>query len=244
MGLKSPRSIVTTVESVKLRYMIVLVTDFGVSDLFHDAAVFRPMSMAYLLPAYIEEFPQGTVFLCVVDPGVGSSRRPAAVCADGRWFVGPDNGLFNEVARRAIRLDWWDITWQPEHLSASFHGRDLFAHVAASLANGLEVPGESVDPAGRIHADWPRDLLEVVYIDHFGNAITGARIGAAGENRNLRINGHVLARARTFSDVPKGDCFWYENANGLIEIAANRTRADVVLKLEIGMAAEVVCDGG
>ncbi|MDX8411281.1 MAG: SAM-dependent chlorinase/fluorinase [Mariprofundaceae bacterium] len=218
--------------------------DVAVIDLFHDAPPFRPMSAAYLLPSYVEEFPAGTVFLCVVDPGVGGKRKPVVVRADGRWFVGPDNGLLNEVSRRALRLSWWDITWQPEHLSASFHGRDLFAPVAAGLVNSREVPGESVNPADRIHADWPQDLFEIVYIDRFGNALTGARGSAVGPDVILSVNGHRLERARTFSDVPARAVFWYENANGLIEIAANQASAAAAMGLEIGMLAEVASGPG
>jgi len=245
--------------------MIVLFTDFGVNapyvgqmkavlareapdaaviDLFHDVPPFRPMHAAYLLPAYINEFPVGTIFLCVVDPGVGGSRKPVVVRADGRWFVGPDNGLFNEVARRAMRLNWWDISWRPEHLSASFHGRDLFSPVAAGLANSQEVPGDPVNPADRIHADWPQDLFEIVYIDRFGNAVTGARGSAVAADAMLSVKGHILEWARTFSDAPVGAGFWYENANGLIEIAANQSSAAEVFKLEVGMPVDVASGAG
>ncbi|HZD26702.1 MAG TPA: SAM-dependent chlorinase/fluorinase, partial [Alphaproteobacteria bacterium] len=136
--------------------MIVLFTDFGregpymgqmravlarrapgvpVIDLIADVPAWDVRAGAYLLPAYAAEFPAGTVFLCVVDPGVGSARQPMALKADGRWYVGPDNGLFELVARRAAAARGWRIDWRPDRpLSASFHGRDLFAPVAADLA--------------------------------------------------------------------------------------------------------------
>lgn len=138
--------------------MIVLFTDFGLSgpyigqmkavlareapgvpliDLFSDAPAFDPISSAYLLAAYAPEFPAGTVFLCVVDPGVGGERAALAVQADSRWFVGPDNGLMAVAAARAERSRrFFRIDWRPPSLSASFHGRDLFAPVAALLARG------------------------------------------------------------------------------------------------------------
>jgi S-adenosylmethionine hydrolase len=87
------------------------------------------------LAAYAAWFPAGTVFLCVVDPGVGSERPAIIVEADGRWYVGPGNGLFEILQRRAERTRCWEIDWKPERISASFHGRDLFAPVAATLAN-------------------------------------------------------------------------------------------------------------
>jgi S-adenosylmethionine hydrolase len=142
--------------------MIVLFTDFGLEgpytgqmkavlhrtapgiaiiDLFADASAGNPRASAYLLAAYAAWFPAGTVFVCVVDPGVGSERPAVMVEADGRWYVGPGNGLFEILQRRAERTRCWEIDWKPERISASFHGRDLFAPVAAMLARGDSPPG-------------------------------------------------------------------------------------------------------
>ena len=241
--------------------MIALFTDFGlegpylgqvkavlcrealgvaVIDLFADVPPYDPVGAAYLLAAYSAELPAGTVLLCVVDPGVGSARRAAVVQADGRWYVGPDNGLFNVVARRATTLAWWDVTWRPERLSASFHGRDLFAPVAARLARGEPPPGEPQDPGARLLPDWPEDLARLVYIDRFGNALTGLRASRLAAGVRLRVNGHTLSPARTFSDVPAGQGFWYENANGLAEIAVNQGSARDQYALRVGMAVEVL----
>jgi len=144
-------------------------------DLFADAPVGNPKPSAYLLAAYAAWFAAGTVFLCVVDPGVGGTRPAIILEADGRWYVGPGNGLFELVQRRARTTRSWDIDWKPEHLSASFHGRDLFAPVAAMLARGEPPPGRPHQDKSDRQADWPDDLGEIVYIDHFGNAMTGLR---------------------------------------------------------------------
>src|SRR5262249_57834458 len=102
--------------------------------LFADAPVGNPKASAYLLAVYAAWFPMGTFFLCIVDPGVGG-RRPAIVLeADSRWYVGPGNGLFELVQRRATKSRSWGIDFSPEHLSASFPGPDLFAPRAAHLA--------------------------------------------------------------------------------------------------------------
>ncbi len=235
--------------------MIILFTDFGlegpyvgqmqavliqrapsvpVINLFADAPDYDAHAAAYLLSAYASEFPGGSVFLAVVDPGVGTQRKAAAVLADGKWFVGPDNGLFNVVATRADQVRWWDITWRPERLSASFHGRDLFAPVAAGLALGQPVPGDEVDPDARILPGWPPELAQIIYIDHFGNGMTGMRAQHLHEDTVLEVGKHKLRRATTFSDVEPGGGFWYENANGLVEIAVNRGRAEFALGLELG----------
>lgn len=239
--------------------MIVLFSDFGISgpyvgqmkavlyreapgcvqvDLFHDLPAFDIRAAAYLLAAYSREFSPGTVFLCVMDPGVGGSRRAAMVQVDGCWFVGPDNGLFNVVASRGRRVQWYDIDWRPPQLSASFHGRDLFAPVAARLAKGEPPPGTPCALAQRLLPDWPEELWQVVYIDHFGNAITGLRAEAVSRDSRLQVHGHTLSWARTFSEQAPGRGFWYENANGLVEIAVNQGRADQVFNLGVGDVLE------
>src|SRR5262249_35548406 len=159
--------------------MIVLFTDFGLHgpytgqmkavlhqmapgipaiDLFTDAPVGNPKASAYLLAVYAEWFPPGTVFLCVVDPGVGGTRPSIILEANGRWFVGPGNGLFELIQRRARKTRSWNIDWKPERLSASFHGRDLFAPVAAMLARGDPPPGQPRSDRADRRADWPDDL--------------------------------------------------------------------------------------
>ena len=241
--------------------MIVLFTDFGlegpytgqmkavlhdtapeipVIDLFADAPAGNPKAAAYLLAAYAEWFAVGAVFLGVVDPGVGGERPPIIVEADDRWYVGPGNGLFELIERRAGKVRSWEIEWKPKRLSASFHGRDLFAPVAALLARGEAPPGRPLKDEAYRHADWPDDLAEIVYVDHFGNAVTGLRAAALPRNVRLAAAGQVLEGARTFSDRPPGTAFWYENSNGLVEIAVNQGRADHVLGLTIGVPVEIL----
>jgi S-adenosylmethionine hydrolase len=241
--------------------MIVLFTDFGLAgpytgqvtavlrqiapevpviSLFADAPAARPKPSAYLLAAYAAWFPPGTVFLCVVDPGVGSARRAVVAEAGGRVYVGPDNGLFDIVMRRAPGALLWEIAWHPEPLSASFHGRDLFAPVAARLARGEPV-GEMARPAADESArrGWPDDLAEIVYIDHYGNAMTGLRGALLPPAAHLVAAGRALEPAPTFSSVPRGQAFWYVNANGLAEIAVNGGRADATLGLSIGSEVRI-----
>ncbi|HEX5455088.1 MAG TPA: SAM-dependent chlorinase/fluorinase [Stellaceae bacterium] len=234
--------------------MIVLFSDFGlpgpytgqmqtvlmrdapnvpVVSLFADAPPGQPQPSAYLLAAYAGWFPAGTVLLCVVDPGVGGARRALIVEAAGRFYVGPDNGLFELALRRAADPSAWEITWRPPTLSASFHGRDLFAPVAARLAGG-KTPAALGAPAAPLrYPDWPDDLAEIVYIDHFGNALTGMRGEAVPAGTRLAVGGRAVPHAETFSAVPQGAAFWYVNSNGLVEIAVNRGRADQVLGLSV-----------
>ena len=208
-------------------------------DLFHNAPSFDIRAAAYLLPAYTQYFPRGTIFVCVVDPGVGSERRPVMLQADGNWYVGPDNGLFHMVERRAQESCCHVITWKPERMSRSFHGRDLFAPVGARLARGRSVatePSELTPP----DADWPDELPEVLYIDHFGNAITGIRASNLADDTVIMAGDRELRKKETFSDVPVGEAFWYENANGLAEVAVNQGRVDETLGLTLGDAVMIL----
>ncbi|MGQ9364762.1 SAM hydrolase/SAM-dependent halogenase family protein [Azospirillum sp. ST 5-10] len=245
--------------------MIVLFTDFGLAgpytgqvkavlaglapgvpviDLMADAPACDPRRAAYLLAAYAPEFPAGSVFVCVVDPGVGGERRPLVVDADGRRYVGPDNGLFELVRRRAGDVRVRRIDWRPARLSASFHGRDLFAPVAARLALGQTVAGAPLAPAAIARPDWPDDLAEIVYVDVYGNAMTGLRAAALPPQAVLEAGGRAVRRGRTFADVGPGEALWYENSSGLAEIAVNRGRADRDLGLAVGSAVTVAAQAG
>ena len=244
--------------------MIVLFTDFGpggpytgqmkaalareapgipVIDLADDLPACDPEPAAYLLAAFASAFPPGAVFVCVVDPGVGSDRAPLVLGAGERWYVGPDNGLLAIVARHAGDARWFTITWQPPALSASFHGRDLFAPVAARIARGEAVPGTPLDGSTPVGTDWPADRAAIVYIDPYGNAMTGLRAARLATDATIVASGRRLGRLRTFSDAEPGAAFWYENANGLAEVAVNRGRADCALGLRVGTPVRIETAG-
>lgn len=238
--------------------MIALFTDFGWSDpyvgqvhamlvskapgipivdLFHSVPNFDIKAAAYLLPAYVSEFPDETIFLCIVDPGVGGARNPVVVRADNRWYVGPDNGLFAILQRRAKQFESYLIRWRPPQLSASFHGRDLFAPVAAQLAKG-EIP--AWQPSSLITADWPDDLPRVIYIDHYGNVITGLRAAGVPAQSRLRVGKRVYANAGVFADVPRGHGFWYANSNGLVEVAVREGSAARKFGIRLGATVTII----
>ena len=243
--------------------MIVLFSDFGlegpytgqvktvlhraapevpVIDLFADLPAGKPQPAAYLLAAYAAWFPPGTVLLAVVDPGVGGARAAIIVEADGRWYVGPDNGLFELVHaprraapgagryRRAAGGDFGKLS-RPRSVRAG--GR------AAGPRR------DACRPAPRRRHRTPSGLAGrpagIVYIDRYGNAMTGLRAALLRKGRGwLPSRASVCARARTFSDVPAGEAFWYENSNGLAEIAVNAGRADAALGLAIGAPVAIL----
>jgi len=239
--------------------MIFLFTDFGldgpytgqvqavlqqqapgvpVISLFADLTPFDIQAAAYLLPAYAAGFPPGSIFICVVDPGVGGERPAGLVRADGRWYVGPDEGLFAILARRARHVECRELP-HPATASPSFHARDVFAPLAARLARDGSFGAGVVVTAACARPEWPDELQRVVYLDRYGNAITGTRARATTGTATLNINGHALSRARTFTDMPSGAAFWYANSSGLVEIAVNRGRADRQLGIAVGTPFEL-----
>jgi hypothetical protein len=242
--------------------MIALFTDFGVAgpylgqvkvvlmrelgmhpviELMSDAPVHNPKAASYILVAITSSLPKGAVTIAVVDPGVGSSLREGVVIeADGKYFVGPGNGLFGVIQQTARSVKISKINWCPKQVSATFHGRDIFAPIAAKIikndlhANDLSPLDFDMPILG------PADLAEVVYVDHFGNLMTGVRGEIINKDKCISINGYLLAYASTFASVCPGEGFWYVNSSGLVEIAVNCARANDRYRSEIGQSIEII----
>ena len=246
--------------------MLVLVTDYGwadayvgqlkcalhrdapgisVVDLLHAVPDFNAHAGAHLLDAF--PLPSGSVVLAVVDPGVGGPRDAAALLAEGVWYVGPDNGLLSVRAQRARQAQAYRIVWRPEFLSDSFHGRDLFAPIAARLARGeahaLIEQGDLVATEALHVVFDAADLPRVIYIDHYGNAWTGLRGALWDAQDRLRVKGQALPWQRCFIEAGQAEVFWHTNANGLVEIAANRASAASLLGLQVGDRVEFAPSG-
>jgi hypothetical protein len=208
--------------------------DINVIDLFHEAPAFNIKAAAHLLAALANQLPAESVTVAVVDPGVGGARVPLILSADDRWYIGPDNGLISIVAARAHSVQIFPITWMPERLSASFHGRDLFAPVAARIASG-KLRAERLQKKSRLDVEFGADdLAEIIYIDHYGNALTGLRAGNISPHARVAVGGRRIGHARVFSEVPAGEAFWYENSLGLLELAANAASAAGQFGLKTG----------
>ncbi len=236
---------------------IVLFTDFGSNDLYvgqveaalhreapglgvihllHEAPMFNPRASAHLLAALVTRMPAGHVYCAVVDPGVGSERNAVAIRADGTWFVGPDNGLLSVVADRAASCDLWRVVDLPAGLSVSFHGRDLFAPIAAGLEIGKPPEDFAVPMEALAISLGGGDLAEIIYVDHYGNAFTGIRAAEASTSRRLVAAGREIGHAGVFSAAAPGTAFWYENSIGLVEIAVSGGSAAHVLELAVGQS--------
>lgn len=242
--------------------MIVLFTDFGANDIYvaqvhgrlrsiapqhavittslHSVPDFDPRSAAHLLAALHHQFPPATVFLTVVDPGVGTDRAAVVMQADGQWFVGPDNGLLSVIAARSTHATLWRIRIPERGISASFHGRDLFAPIAARIATGVLAP-DVLYRTDRLNVQFGGDdLAAIIFIDHFGNAITGLRAANVARERPIEVSGRRVDWAPVFSMVARGSPCWYENSLGLVEIAVNCGRASEEMGLAPGHAIRLM----
>ncbi len=164
---------------------LAIVPDAQLIDITHTVAPQNVASGAWILSASYRYFPRGTVFVCVVDPGVGSSRRPIAVAAGDWYFVGPDNGLFSYVfaeqpVHSAVTLS--QSAYHLPQVSSTFHGRDIFTPVGAHIANGVALSelGPSVDPVTLQRLDLGLATRQgnevhdarILHVDHFGNLVT------------------------------------------------------------------------
>jgi len=205
-------------------------------SLVSNLVPFRPDLAGFFLPGLMRRMPSPTLYLCVVDPGVGGAREVLAARVGDDWLLGPDNGLLVPSIRRDPGARVYRVRWRPEMLSDSFHGRDLFAPIAAAMTAG-ELPDASpVDLAELRGAEWPTALSKVCYVDVYGNLISGLWADAIPHHTRFAVGGLGFGFARTFCAVPPGTPFWYRNAFGLLEIAANQARADRVLALTPGDA--------
>src|SRR6187397_157903 len=224
--------------------------DARVIDLTHGIPATAVLQGAHVLASTLPYMPVG-VHLAVVDPGVGGVRRPVALeDAEGRLFVGPDNGLLLPAAERAGITRARELVnpdYALESISRTFHGRDLFAPAAAHLANGVPLAelGPPLDPDALVHLDLPvpafrddRIDATMLYVDSFGNIalnLTREDIEAAGVAPGTRVElvlsgeGYYAVMARTFADARPGDVILYEDSYRNMSVAINRGNAASML---------------
>ena len=209
-------------------------------DVTHDIPPGNVRAAQYVLSRVWRRFPLGTVHLAVVDPGVGTLRRALAGEVAGHQFVAPDNGLLSALPpqTRFVALPI------PALASPTFHGRDVFAPIAALLATGgsLESLGAPITdpvraplPVPRVEPD--RVAGEVIYVDHFGNLISNVAWTGAPNGRVAVGGADVGPLGRTFADVAPGELVAYVGSAGTVEIALRDGSA--ARRLGVGVGAEV-----
>ncbi len=256
-------------------HIITLTTDFGtrdcyvaamkgvilginpevrIIDLTHEIGPQNVLEAAFFLKGSAMYFPEGTVHVVVVDPAVGTDRRALCVEADGHYYVAPDNGVVSLVATaerlvRAVAID--NERYLRPTISATFHGRDVFAPAAAHLSLGVDMSelGPPVHEIVRLELPTPTATgdgaisAQVIHIDRFGNIITNVDMAAwnsltrsgKGAEIQVRIHGLVLNRTcKAYSEVPQGSPLALWGSSDLLEISVNRGNAAERLGAKVG----------
>lgn len=253
-----------------MRKIITLTTDFGLQDYYVSAmkAVIlgiapdvRLVDISHEIPdqdimagSWVVQnsaplFPRGSVHLVVVDPGVGTARNPIALKVDGQFYVGPDNGIFSLLTEEkdfdAVRLT--NKKFWRETLSDTFHGRDIFAPVAAHLSMGVDLKefGDSLEELETYRWAAPiadKDGLQgwIIHIDKFGNLVTNlpqSLIADVIADRSVKIyvgNTILDEVVSTFGSVPEGEPAAYIGSSGMLEIGINKGDAAEMLGVQKG----------
>lgn len=216
-------------------------------DITHHVAPFSPLEASFILSQACPRFPEGTVHLAVVDPGVGGLRLPIIVSTGGYRFVGPDNGLFTPFFDGSEKV--YRIREATDPLpSTTFHGRDLFAPVAARLAAG-EAPESLGEPMGgvvRLSAPRPRRegrvlLGQILVTDHFGNLITNIHrrdLDPEADRFDVWVGAtRVRGLARTYQDGVMGEALALIGSSGYLELAV--VQGSAAAQLGVGRGERV-----
>jgi hypothetical protein len=230
----------------------------SIFDLSHAVSPFAIEEGAWLLETALQALPANAVVLGVVDPGVGTVRREIVIASGGRLFVGPDNGLlsaaFGEGTPGLARTGSTDVRelcapeFRRPHVSATFHGRDIFAPAAAHLANGVDyrmmgppVTGVTVLPPFGATTGAPGELqAKVIHIDRFGNLITTVRAAQLFPSFEITVGATLIdRRVHTFAEAPEGLPFCHADSSGFIAIAVNCGSAAETLGARPGDAVTV-----
>jgi S-adenosylmethionine hydrolase len=225
--------------------------DAKLVDVTHEIAPFSILEGALVLKGVSRYYGWRTIHVGVVDPGVGGARRGIVARADGQFYVGPDNGLFSLIlaaakSSEAREIRNADLTLPDPH--PTFHGRDVFAPVAAHLALGtdFEVVGPSVEDPVTLAIDRPKALGdglegEVIYIDHFGNLTTSIEAGMLREPVEKVEMGKVTIGGLSafFDQAPENEALALINSFGFLEVAVNRGNASRQLRVKRGAKVRV-----
>jgi S-adenosyl-L-methionine hydrolase (adenosine-forming) len=223
--------------------------DAVIDDASHDIPAGDVQAAAWALAGYWNSYPEGAVHVVVIDPGVGGARRPLALVADGRFLVGPDNGVFTRILSEAS--DATVVVLQEDHVaggdvSATFHGRDIFAPAAARLSLGLpllRLGSEITDPVRFALPVATRDGAvvhgAVVHVDRFGSLITNIARDMVRHGAFVTVGRHTCTLRRTYSDAGPGELLAVVGSRRLVEVAVRNGSAAALLGAQRGAAVTV-----
>ncbi len=261
--------------------IVTLTTDFGTKDSFagsikgvllklnpqaqivdisHEIGPQDVWEAAFTLKTAYRYFPKGTIHLAVVDPGVGSGRRPIIVVTESYYFVGPDNGIFSLVLQEAERMRVLHITASHYYLpdaGPTFHARDIFAPVAAWLTKGIPSGnfGEEIEDYVKLNVPVPKQTVNgvdghVIHIDRFGNAITNIRLSDIRKlvpevDDSLPVSVNIVGREikglrKFYAEAAPGEPAAIINSSGYLEVFLFKQNARTALSIKRGEAVNLV----
>lgn len=223
----------------------------SIFDISHEVKPFDVQSTAWIIHNTYSYFPKGTIHVVVVDPGVGTCRRPLLLVSKDHIFIGPDNGVFSYVLEDKEKWQAFILN-NPEYYlqepSATFHGRDIFAPVAGHIATGVapNLIGAPIDLDTLVRFSVSEPLItdqsvigEITYIDRFGNLITNIDAASVKQDSPVFINGKSVGTiATTYGSVKVGQITALIGSHGYVEIGVNGGRGD--LALGVGLGAQVL----
>jgi hypothetical protein len=247
--------------------VIALLTDFGTKDYFvgamkgtillinkkaniiditHEISPQDINSARFTLRACYKNFPKKTIFVAVVDPGVGSQRKAILVESKNYYFIAPDNGLLSFIFDEEKNIKAFELTnetYFAEKISRTFHGRDVFAPAAAHLSKGIAVEKFGAEIKDFIHykTTEPKRIsekeieAEIIHIDRFGNLITNLKTEELPDKFSIEIGGQNINKLQSYyAEAGKGKLFMISGSAGFLEIVAFQDSAKEALRIEIG----------
>ena len=243
-----------------MRRIITITTDFGLADHYvgsmkgvildinpecsviditHEIPKYDITKAALIVRNFYKYFPGDAIHVVVVDPGVGSERKPIAVESEHGIFVGPDNGVFSYVINEVSKV--FEITnkkFMLEDISSTFHGRDIFTPTAAHLSLGASVSDVGEELSSPTLLNFKQPIIidneitgEVIYTDSFGNLITNIPSEELSAVSEVIVGGHVIDTVATsYNDVKAGDILAIIGSSGFLEISVNQGNASELIK--------------
>ena len=246
----------------KVKRIITLTTDFGMddhyvgsmkgvilginneailTDITHDLAKYDIFKAAFTVQNFYKFFPNNSIHVVVVDPGVGSSRKPILIQSEYGIFIGPDNGVFSFVLEASENANVYEIInseYMLDNISNTFHGRDIFAPVAAHISLGVDIAsiGEKVNTPVLLEIDKAivkgNEIVgDIIYTDSFGNLITNITADMLQNLKEIRIDNFVIDTvASSYQDIEKGKLIAIIGSSGFLELSVNQGSASNFIK--------------
>lgn len=261
--------------TLKYKRIITLLTDFGLQDVYvgvmkgaiasinpnlkiidltHEIPPQNILAARFALINSVPYFPSDTVHVAVIDPGVGSERKGVAIALKDCFLIGPDNGLFTDILEKYEPIEAVELTnseyWLNPNPSNTFHGRDIFAPVAAHIASGVPLKNLGVridiDSLKKInnvqYEQLNKEIIGIIqYVDNFGNLITNIPSKIL-ENKSwiVTIDEKIMAKGETYSNVDTGELIALIGSHGWLEIAVNCGNAKIKLQKNLGDQIKVI----